>query len=478
LTTLNSPSRARFRRNPWRRNIAGVSNPEPAGFHSGLDSLQKPEDTSETSAETIEDREFNREEALMIDRRQFTQLAAALAAGLVAFPTLAADPVRIAFIDPLSGPFAAVGTSGLRQFQFTAEEINKAGGVLGGRKLVVIGFDNKVSPKESLIQLKRVIGDGIQFIVQGNSSGVAHALIDAVTKQDERNPDHRVLYLNYSAVDPALTNEDCSYWHFRFDANADMKMNALTDVIAANKNMKKIYIIGQDYSFGKAVAAAAVKYLGEKRPDIEIVGNELHPIGKVKDFSPYIAKIKASGAQAVITGNWGADMLNLAKAAEDAGLEIPFYTYYAAGNGITKAIGAGGVGKVRLVGEGDANPVSTEAWRDVQKRYKAKYPDEDWTQPRTANTLHMLALAIDKAGSTDPAKVAAALEGMTYKTLWGDVVTMRASDHQLQMPVRIFVHTNKGIEFDLDNSGYGLRTESTVSAENASTPTTCKMKRP
>lgn len=413
----------------------------------------------------------------MINRRQFTRLAAALAASLVAYPTLAADPVRVAFIDPLSGPFAAVGTSGLKQFQFTADEINKAGGVLGGRKLEVIGFDNKISPKESLIQLKRVIGDGIQFIVQGNSSGVAHALIDAVTKQDERNPDKRVLYLNYSAVDPALTNEDCSYWHFRFDANADMKMNALTDVIAMNKKMKKIYIIGQDYSFGKAVAAAAVKYLGEKRPDIKIVGNELHPIGKVKDFSPYIAKIKAAGAQAVITGNWGADMLNLAKAAEDAGLEIPFYTYYAAGNGITKAIGAGGVGKVRLVSEGTLNPPLTNTWRDVLKRYKAKY-NEDWTQPRTSNTLHMLALAINKAGSTDPAKVAAALEGMSYTSLWGDKVTMRASDHQLQMPVRIQVHTNKGIEFDFDNSGYGLRNESTVSAKNASTPTTCKMKRP
>jgi len=413
----------------------------------------------------------------MINRRQFTRLAAALAASLVAYPTLAADPVRVAFIDPLSGPFAAVGTSGLKQFQFTADEINKAGGVLGGRKLEVIGFDNKISPKESLIQLKRVIGDGIQFIVQGNSSGVAHALIDAVTKQDERNPDKRVLYLNYSAVDPALTNEDCSYWHFRFDANSDMKMNALTDVIAKNKKMKRIYIIGQDYSFGKAVAAAAVKFLGEKRPDIKIVGNELHPIGKVKDFSPYIAKIKAAGAQAVITGNWGADMLNLAKAAEDAGLEIPFYTYYAAGNGITKAIGAGGVGKVRLVSEGTLNPPLTNTWRDVLKRYKAKY-NEDWTQPRTSNTLHMLALAINKAGSTDPAKVAAALEGMSYTSLWGDKVTMRASDHQLQMPVRIQVHTNKGIEFDFDNSGYGLRNESTVSAKNASTPTTCKMKRP
>jgi branched-chain amino acid transport system substrate-binding protein len=414
----------------------------------------------------------------MIDRRQFTRLAAAFAAGLVAFPAFAADPVRIAFIDPLSGPFAAVGTSGLRQFQFTADEINKAGGVLGGRKLVVIGFDNKISPKESLIQLKRVIGEGIQFIVQGNSSGVANALIDAVAKHNEREPNHRVLYLNYSAVDPSLTNEKCSYWHFRFDANADMKMNALTDVIAANKNMKKIYIIGQDYSFGKAVAAAAVRDLSLKRPDIQIVGNELHPIGKVKDFSPYIAKIKASGAQAVITGNWGADMLGLAKAAEDAGLEIPFYTYYAAGNGITKAIGAGGVGKVRLVGEGTTNPPLTNAWRDVQKRYKAKYPDEDWTQPRTSNTLHMLAIAIDKAKSTDPAKVAAALEGMAYTTLWGDVVTMRASDHQLQMPIRIVVHTNKGLEFPWDNSGYGLLTESEVSAHVASTPTTCKMQRP
>jgi branched-chain amino acid transport system substrate-binding protein len=413
----------------------------------------------------------------MLDRRNFTRLAAAFAAGLVALPGLAADPVRIAFIDPLSGPFAAVGESGLKQFQFTAAEINKAGGVLGGRKLEVIGFDNKVSPKESLIQLQRVIGEGIQFVVQGNSSGVAHALTDAIAKHNEREPGKRVLYLNYSAVDPSLTNEDCNFWHFRFDANADMKMNALTDVIAANKNMKSIYIIGQDYSFGKAVASAAEHYLGLKRPDMKIVGNELHPIGKVKDFSPYIAKIKASGAQAVITGNWGADMLGLAKAANDAGLEVPFYTYYAAANGITKAIGAGGVGKVRLVSEGPGNPFDAASYALV-KRFKAKYPDEDITQPRIINTTYMLAAAINKAKSTEPAKVAAALEGMSYTTIWGDIVTMRASDHQLQMPVRIFVHTDKNIKVDLDNSGYGLATESTVSAHVASTPTTCTMKRP
>lgn len=415
----------------------------------------------------------------MIDRRQFTRLATALAAGgLVALPALAADPVRIAFIDPLSGPFAAVGSSGLKQFQFVADEINKKGGVLGGRKLEVVGFDNKISPKESLIQLKRVIGEGIQFIVQGNSSGVANALTDAVAKHNEREPGKRVLFLNYSAVDPSLTNEKCNFWHFRFDANADMKMNALTDVIAADKNMKAIYVIGQDYSFGKAVAAAAVRYLGLKRPDLKIVGNELHPIGKVKDFSPYVAKIKAAGAQAVITGNWGADMLGLAKAAADAGLDIPFYTYYAAGNGITKAIGPGGDGKVRLVHEGPSNPPLTDTWRNLLKRYEAKYTDENFTQPRISNAIRMLAVAIDKAKSTDPEKVARALEGMTFTTYWGDIVRMRAEDHQLQMPIRISVHTNKNIEFDFDDSGYGLLQESTVSAHTASTPTICEMKRP
>ena len=75
---------------------------------------------------------------------------------------------------------------------------------------------------------------------------------------------------------------------------------------------------------------AAKEYLKRKRPDIEIVGDDLHPIAQVKDFSPYVAKIKASGADTVITGNWGSDLSLLIKAAKDAGLTANFYTYYAA----------------------------------------------------------------------------------------------------------------------------------------------------
>ncbi len=404
-------------------------------------------------------------------------LALALVAWLA--PAAApADAIRIAYIDPLSGPFAATGENGLNQFRYAADAINKAGGVLG-RKLEIVPFDNKVSPQESLIQLKKVIGEGIQFVFQGNSSGVAHAISDAVLKHNERNPANRILYLNYSAVDPALTNEKCHFWHFRFDANADMKMAALTDVIKANAKIKKVYIIGQDYSFGKAVADAAVRMLAAKRPDIKIVGNELHPIGKVKDFSPYIQKIIASGADAVITGNWGADMVNLAKAANDGGLKVPFYTYYAASDGITAAIGAAGIDRIRLVHETHpGNPNAPKALGDYIVGYRKLHPKNDVNQPRINTALNMLALAIKKAGTTDVDKVAATLEGLEFTTLGGDQVIMRRADHQLQMPIYISVHTDKNIVHDLDASGFGLSLESKVERDKATQPTTCKMERP
>jgi len=386
--------------------------------------------------------------------------------------------VKIAYVDPLSGAFAATGENGLNQFRLAADQINRAGGVLG-RQLEIVPFDNKVSPQESLIQLKKVIGDGIQFVFQGNSSGVAHAISDAVQKHNERNPGNRVLYLNYSAVDPALTQEKCHFWHFRFDAHADMKMAALTDVIKANAKIKKLYIIGQDYSFGKAVAEAAVSMVGKKRPDIQIVGNELHPIGKVKDFSPYVQKIIASGADAVITGNWGADMIGLAKAANDGGLKVPFYTYYAASDGVTAAIGAAGIDRIRLVHESPAaNPTASKAVGDYTTAYKKLHPKNDINQPRIHTGLSMLALAIKKAGTTDVDKVAATLEGMEWTTLSGDQVVMRRADHQLLMPVYISVHSNRGILFDLDNSGFGLLLESKVARDKATLPAACKMNRP
>ena len=413
--------------------------------------------------------------------KNITKLGAVSALSLIIGASAAfAENIKIAFIDPLSGPFASTGTNGLHQFEFAADYmVNQNGGVLGGTEFEVLGFDNKISPKESLIQLQVAIDQGVRFIVQGNSSGVANALTEAVDKHNRRNPDSRVLFLNYAAVDPALTNDKCNFWHFRFDAHADMKMDAVTDSIAEDTSIKNVYLIGQDYSFGKAVAAAANKYIGEKRPDITIVGDELHPIGKVKDFTPYSRKIVNAETDAVITGNWGADMLGLGKSIIENGYTGPIYTYYAAGSGITAAFGDSGKGIVHLVGEGQVNPPPSDEAAAYYTAFKAKYPDGNVDQTRISNTIGMLAQAIEAAGTADDVvAVANALEGMEYDTIWGGKVMMRPNDHQAIQDLHIFEHTNEGIDFPYDNSEYGVRVIKTIEMASADIETTCEMKRP
>ena len=412
---------------------------------------------------------------MMIARLLWTILIAPLMVTLVAVPAAAQGTVKIAYIDPLSGGAASAGILGQKHFNYFADKINAAGGV-NGQKLEIVAFDNKVSPEESLIILKKVIGDGIRYIAQGNGSLVAHALTDAVLKHNERNPGKEVLYLNYAAVDPALTNEKCNFWHFRFDADADMKMEALTNYIAQQKSIKRIYLINQDYSFGKAVAAAARTMLAKKRPDMEIVGDELHPLQKVTDFSPYVAKIKASGADAVITGNWSNDMLLLIKAGKDAGLKVDWYTYYAGALGAPTAIGKDGVGHVKQVTEWHKNALP-EADPDqiaYEKRFTGK--EDDFSYWRIKTMFEMLVMAMKNAKSNDPVKVARALEGLKYKTALGEV-EMRADNHQLLQPLLISTMSDKA-KYDVEHTGLGFVTNGKVEAKDTATLTTCKMERP
>src|SRR6202165_18814 len=288
-------------------------------------------------------------------------------------PARAGDSIKIAYIDPLSGLMAATGEHGLKEFQYIAEQINAGGGVLG-RKFEVIGFDNKLSPQESLQLFSKVTDQGIRYMPQGNGSSVAAVLIDAVNKHNAREPDKAVLFLNYAAVDPDFTNSKCSFWHFRFDANSDMKLQAIVNSMVPNKKIKKVYIIGQDYSFGHQVTKTAKALLNQKRPDVEIVGDELHPLAKVKDFSPYVAKIQSSGADTVITGNWGSDLALLIRAAKDAGLKAGFYTFYAGVVGAPTAIGEAGLDRVKVVSyyePNDAPPKTVKYLEEFKKKYGA-----------------------------------------------------------------------------------------------------------
>src|ERR1700722_13483677 len=206
---------------------------------------------------------------------------------MIGATAMAQDTLKIAWIDPLSGGAASVGEKGLKIFQFLAEELNARGGVLG-KQVEIVPFDNKVNPQESLIQAQKAIDAGIRILTQGNGSSVAGALTDFVTKYNERNPGKEVLYFNYAAIDPVLTNAKCSFWHLRWDANSDIKMEALTNYMKGVPSIKKVYLINQDYSFGESVRKQARAMLAAKRPDVKIVGDEVHPLLKITDFAPYI----------------------------------------------------------------------------------------------------------------------------------------------------------------------------------------------
>lgn len=385
------------------------------------------------------------------------------------------ETVRIAFMDPLSGPFANVGQNQLKSWQFAAESLggkNNPAGV----NFEVVGFDNKGSPQESLNTLKAAIDQGFRYVTQGNGSGAAAAILDAVSKHNSRNPGKEVIYLNYAAVDPALTNEKCDYWHFRLDADTTMKMEALTTFMKDQPSVKNVYLLNQNYSHGQQVAKYFKEGIQRKRPDVKIVGEDLHPIGQVKDFAPYVAKIKQSGADTVVTGNWGADLTLFVKALNDAGLKLPLYTYYSGVTGTPTALAAGGEGEVYVIAYGHSNH-SGEIGK-MSAEFKKKFNDDYYTYA-TYNGINLLSNAFAKAKSTDPVKVAAAMEGLSFKSFAGEV-TMRKTDHQLQQSLFVtkWQKADAKYPYSVENTGFTFAPVKQMEPYIASTPTSCNMKRP
>ena len=401
---------------------------------------------------------------------------AGLCALLLSIGASAQPTIKIAYTDPLSGPFAQVGDANLKQMQYIIDFINSKGGALG-RKFELVPFDNKSQPADALLALKSATDQNMPFIMQCSGSNIAAALIEGIEKHNERSPESRIIYLNCGAVATELTNDKCSFWHFRFDLNVAQKAEVM--VRALPKAVNKVYLLNQDYLFGQSVQRDVKTYVTKLRPDVQVVGDELIPLGKVKDFSPYITKIKASGAQVLITGNWGPDMNLLIKAGIDAGADLRYYTMYAHLAGGATAIGPAGEGKVYAVQAFNENQAvdiknaAAEAWTSEFR----KTHNFDFYAAGFRTLFEYVQAAVNKAGSLDPTKIAYAMEGLTHKDFLGYETEMRKDDHQLlaEYFVGAFV---KGTKYDSEKTGLGWKSETTVLAKDIAQATTCKMNRP
>ena len=391
----------------------------------------------------------------------------------------AGEAVKLAFFGGLTGAQAHVSEEQLKAFKAAADVVNARGGVLGGRNIEIVAFDNKNTPQESLIVLKQAIDQDIHYVMATVSS-VAHAINDALVKHNERDPEKIVLFLDYNALDPALTEARCSFWHFRFESHSGTQMNAMTDYMAKQKSIRKVYLINQDYAHGHAVSKSSRELLQAKRPDIEVVGDDLIPLSKVKDFAPYVSKIRASGADAVLTGNWGNDLSLLVKAGAEAGLKADYYTILGKLPGTWVTAGAAGAGRMKTIDAWHINAASP-SWEKVLVDARARYGASSNMDYLTAFRLvDMLSAAINKIGADDPLKVAFALEGLRYAGPSGDS-WMRAEDHQIVAPMYVLSFVKEGqpgVKHDVDGTGYGWKTETIIEAKDNVPPMNCNMQRP
>ncbi len=405
-----------------------------------------------------------------------------LVAAVLAFPlsgALAADTVKVAFVSSLSGPFALQGEETMKNIAAAVDLVNSRGGVLGGSAIEIVPFDNKGNPQETLIVLQKAIDQDIRYVISGVSN-IAHAITDALGKHNARNPDRSVLFLDYGALDPALTESKCSFWHFRFEAHADMQVNVLTDYMKQRASIQKVYLINQDYAYGHAVSRASKEMLAAKRPDIQIAGDDLIPLGKVKDFSPYVTKIRASGADSVLTGNWGNDLSLLIKASNESGLTATYYTLLAAYFGTPAGIAVSRADRVETLYAWTINAADA-MWEKRLLDYKTKYKSVSNLDYLPAfRVVEMLANAMNQVGNSDPLKVAYALEGMKYAGPSGES-WMRAEDHQMIAPIYVlgFAKVGQpGVKHDAEGTGYGWKTEALIAAKDNIPPMKCSMERP
>jgi branched-chain amino acid transport system substrate-binding protein len=412
-------------------------------------------------------------------RRLFcvTAVVALLGMGLLGPRARAADDtIKIGYIDPFSGAFAAGGDASLKMFQFIIDSVNAKGGALG-KKFELVTFDDKLQPAEALIALKSVTDQNMPFVMSCVGSNVGSALIDAVNKHNTRNPDNRVLQLNCGQLATELTNDQCSFWHFRFAGSVEMR--AVARIKSLPQSVKTVYLLNQDYLFGQSIRNDTKKYLAQYRPDIKVVGDEMIPLMQVKDFSPYITKIKASGADSLLTGNYGPDLALLIKAGVDSGLNIRYDSFLGHVIGAPTAVGSAADGRLTSVMEIHDN-IAVEEHNAEQEEFVKKWRethDFGFIYINGVTQFDMMVRAINQAGSTDPLKVALAMEGMEQKDMFGAVNIMRKDDHQLLNPYYEAVLT-KGQKYDVEKTGMGWKTEYKTTVQDETLPTTCKMKRP
>lgn len=337
---------------------------------------------------------------------------------------LSAPTVKIGFDDARSGPFKNNGDYAATGMNVAVQELNRTGGLLG-RQIEIVEEDNQNSPELAVQKLKKLIlEDNVEAVFHQTSSTCGLAIQQAI-------PRYKKIFVEIGATAMDFTTVAFNPYSFRTSPSTVMYVKGHMIYFLKEKKYKKIYLINFDSVYGHDVAKYSEKFLKENAPDVQIVGNEFHPVF-TKDFAPYITKIKASGADYIFTGDWGTDLIQLLKQGNSLGLHLPMAGILLGDASLAPVVGDAMIGAVisdfMIAGVPTAK---AKAFEDAFYKEAKVWPVEQIYEGWIGVTLW--AEAVKKAGSFDTDKVAKAWEGMEFDGPYGKIL-MRAKDHQALMP--------------------------------------------
>lgn len=354
------------------------------------------------------------------------------------------DTIKIAVVASYSGPAAVVGQIYFIAVQWAAHDINKRGGIMvdGKKKLVeVIKANHASQPAETKKVAERMALQEKVHVLWGTDGSHLMKVINQVADK------YKVIAHTTAALSDELYDaQNFSRYSFMTSFSTEQIGRAAAYYYGKiRKKEKKFYILGQDYLFGHSLADGFKVGLKEYYPDAQLIGEDYHPLF-MKDFAPYLEKIKASGAEVIFTGDWIPDAENLLVQARQMGIKLPFANLFLDEPNMLHRVGVDGTtGLVHVSqygSEGGAfkTPGQIKAYKAWNTLWKTK-----WSAPYNTRLYehgtgnigsyiqqtYWLLSVIERAGSTDPEKIIKVWEGDSYQILNGKVLTLRACDHKV-----------------------------------------------
>lgn len=331
-------------------------------------------------------------------------------------------PVKAGVLIQLSGPAGVYGPPSQQAAELAAQEINAKGGVLGGRKVqVVIGDDATDVKKAGEQAQKLLLRDKVDGIISTEGSAARDAVLPVV-----RRAKSMMIYT------PLYEGKACDQRLFNLGEVPQQQVSPVVPYLQTRYGGKKWFVVGDDYIWPRQLAKATRSVVGQAGGSV--TGEQFVPLGTT-DFSSVIQKVRSSGADYVMTALVGSDAIAFVKQMASFGLNDKVKTFGLAmlDNTLPAAKGSAR-GLFAAYGYFDA--LSTPGNKKFLASLKAKYGKKAALQTTLSEStyegVHLWAQAVDKAGSTDPDKVIAAMGGQTFDGPRGKITVDGSNRHVAQ----------------------------------------------